>query len=223
MPAAPVGDVGDSDRPLVLGVNAKGEARFFGGDLLGMVVADFLAADGVVVPVAPGVVTSAVAMEGFGFVNFESEEVLADMRAFLWLLKSVNPKVKVVLTVSPVPLVATFENRSVVASTVYSKSVLRTVAGKLDAEFAWVNYFASYEVITAGPNASQYFGPDRRNVTQEGVAHVMRLFMQHFASPSTQSGLNALGSESGQTELERATQAIAAVVCDEEHLDAKLN
>ena len=44
---------GDSDRPLVLGVDpATGRARFFGGDLLGMVTADFLNADAVVVPIS---------------------------------------------------------------------------------------------------------------------------------------------------------------------------
>ena len=43
---------GDSDRPLVLGVDPSGAVRFFGGDLVGMIVADFLGADAVVVPVS---------------------------------------------------------------------------------------------------------------------------------------------------------------------------
>jgi phosphomannomutase len=44
---------GDSDRPLILGVNgATGEVRFFGGDLVGMVVAEYLGADAVVVPIS---------------------------------------------------------------------------------------------------------------------------------------------------------------------------
>ena len=44
---------GDSDRPLVLGIDpATGQARFFGGDLLGMVVAEYLGADAVVVPIS---------------------------------------------------------------------------------------------------------------------------------------------------------------------------
>ena len=44
---------GDSDRPLVLGVDARtGRVQFFGGDLLGMVVASFLQADAVVVPIS---------------------------------------------------------------------------------------------------------------------------------------------------------------------------
>jgi phosphomannomutase len=44
---------GDSDRPLLLGIDpAVGQVQFFGGDLLGMVVADFLGADAVVVPIS---------------------------------------------------------------------------------------------------------------------------------------------------------------------------
>lgn len=44
---------GDSDRPLILGVDAAtGQARFFGGDLLGMIVAEYLKADAVVVPIS---------------------------------------------------------------------------------------------------------------------------------------------------------------------------
>jgi len=44
---------GDSDRPLILGVDATaGRARFYGGDLAGMLVAEYLGADAVVVPVS---------------------------------------------------------------------------------------------------------------------------------------------------------------------------
>jgi phosphomannomutase len=50
---AAVSTDGDSDRPLVLGVDAAtGQARFFGGDLVGMVVAEYLGADAVVVPIS---------------------------------------------------------------------------------------------------------------------------------------------------------------------------
>ncbi len=43
---------GDSDRPLILGVEATGRVKFFGGDLVGMIVAEFLGADAVVVPIS---------------------------------------------------------------------------------------------------------------------------------------------------------------------------
>ena len=43
---------GDSDRPLILAPDASGRLHFFGGDLVGMVVAEYLGADAVVVPIS---------------------------------------------------------------------------------------------------------------------------------------------------------------------------
>ncbi|KAF1962221.1 putative phosphoglucomutase [Byssothecium circinans] len=43
---------GDSDRPLLLSPDSKGKLQFFGGDILGMVVAEFLGADAAVVPIS---------------------------------------------------------------------------------------------------------------------------------------------------------------------------
>ena len=44
---------GDSDRPLVLGLDpATNKVQFFGGDLVGMVAAEYLGADAVVVPIS---------------------------------------------------------------------------------------------------------------------------------------------------------------------------
>jgi phosphomannomutase len=44
---------GDSDRPLILGVDAATrKVKFFGGDLVGMVTAEYLGADAVVVPIS---------------------------------------------------------------------------------------------------------------------------------------------------------------------------
>lgn len=186
---------------------------------LGLTEAWHRRTDGAVVPVAPGVVAPAAHTDDFGFVNFSFADTLADMQAFLWQLKAVNPRVKVVLTVSPVPLVATYENRSVVASTAYSKAVLRAVAGQLEAQFPWVAYFASYEVITNASNRGRYFETDLRSVTDEGVAHVMRLFMKHFAQAAVPSAAGAALGQESPTEVERATQAVSAVVCDEERLD----
>ncbi len=44
---------GDSDRPLILGIDPKSsKVKFFGGDLVGMLTAEFLGADAVVVPIS---------------------------------------------------------------------------------------------------------------------------------------------------------------------------
>ena len=43
---------GDSDRPLLLGIDPDGKVHFFGGDLLGIVVADYLDPDAISVPIS---------------------------------------------------------------------------------------------------------------------------------------------------------------------------
>jgi phosphomannomutase len=43
---------GDSDRPLLCGIDADGKVRFYGGDLLGIIVADYLDADAIAVPIS---------------------------------------------------------------------------------------------------------------------------------------------------------------------------
>jgi hypothetical protein len=91
----------------------------------------------------------------------------------------------VVLTVSPVPLVATMEDRSIIQSTTYSKSVLRVCAEEMRRRYDFVDYFWSYEIITATYNNDRYFEPDRRSVNELGVRHVMRSFFRHFANLET--------------------------------------
>jgi phosphomannomutase len=56
VPATPIDAIvstdGDSDRPLILGIDPRTNApRFFPGDLVGMIVAEFLGADAIVLPV----------------------------------------------------------------------------------------------------------------------------------------------------------------------------
>lgn len=51
-PDAIVSTDGDSDRPLVAGVDASGRVRFFSGDLLGIIVAKYLGADAVAIPIS---------------------------------------------------------------------------------------------------------------------------------------------------------------------------
>ena len=43
-----------------------------------------------------------------------------------------------------------------------------------------VAYFPSFEIITGHYNHGRYFAPDLRSVTEEGVSHVMRVFLRHY-------------------------------------------
>lgn len=189
---------------------------------LGLTECWISALDGAAYPVAPGTAGGTYDPKRHRFVNFTMKEVVSDMNQFLAKLALVNPKARVILTVSPVPLVATAADRHVLVSTVYSKSVLRVAAEELEREHAHVQYFPSYEIIT-GPHAQgQYFGPDRRSVTEAGVNHVMKIFMAKMtvgtdAVPQPAPAL-AVPAEALQQQVQEM-QALAEAECDEEVLE----
>jgi hypothetical protein len=73
-------------------------------------------------------------------------------------------------------------------ATTYSKAVLRAAAGQLYAEFEDVDYFPSYEIITAGPGAGRFFAPGLRDVTPEGVDTVMGYFFSEHPPAASADG-----------------------------------
>jgi hypothetical protein len=143
---------------------------------LGLTEAWVSTSDGTVYPTAPGTIAGDYDPKAHAFVNFTYPEVLADMKAFWALLKQENPKVRMLLTVSPVPLNATATSDHVMVATTYSKSTLRAVAGDLAQSEKGIFYFPSYEIITAPSGRGMYYDPDWRNVNQYGVDYVMTHF-----------------------------------------------
>lgn len=141
--------------------------------------------DGTAFPACPGKDFGEFDATKYEFRNLTVAENVRYLEEFLDGLRRVNPSARVLLTVSPVPLVATMEDRSVIQSTVYSKSVLRVAADEIRRRFDTVEYFWSYEIITSTFNTDRYFEPDRRSVNEAGVAHVMRSFFRHFTDVET--------------------------------------
>jgi hypothetical protein len=174
--------------------------------------------DGAMFPLAPGVVAGEFDPAKYEFVNFGVHETEQDMAEFLVLLKSVNPAVKVLLTVSPVPLMATYEPRHVAVATCYSKSVLRVVADSLCRRFAWVDYFPSFEIITGSYNDGAYFEADHREVNSIGVAHAMRCFLHNYVD----RGPDAI-AHPAPVVLPSTPGPGSELICDEEALDQVRN
>lgn len=137
------------------------------------------AADGAAYPLCPGVAAGSFNPEHHHFINFDVDDVSDDLSRSISLIRSVNPKAKIILTVSPVALAATAEDRHVIVSTTYSKAVLRIAAERASKTIPSVAYFPSYEIITSPFNRTAYLADDLREVNQSGVDHVMRLFMEH--------------------------------------------
>lgn len=138
--------------------------------------------DGAVFPIAPGVVGGRFDADLVSFRNFDETETYDDLKSALKFIQTLNPDVKIILTVSPVPLNATYEDQHVLVSTTWSKSVLRVAAQKAVQQISECCYFPSYEIITSPYVRGRYFADDCREVTEEGVEHVMQLFMSHFAN-----------------------------------------
>ncbi|MGD9543895.1 MAG: GSCFA domain-containing protein [Methylocystis sp.] len=178
--------------------------------------------DGAAFPLCPGVSGGEYSSARHEFVNLGVDDVVSDMTAFIERLRGVNPGARIILTVSPVPLVATAEPRHVLMSTMYSKSALRVACDMLARAQDQVAYFPSYEIVAGGYASTDYFAPDRRSVTQEGVAHVMRVFDRHFIKRNTagealRGALRAL-APSRAVSTEDPIAAAMRLMCDEEAL-----
>jgi hypothetical protein len=185
---------------------------------LGLTEAWASRADGAVFTVCPGTAGGVFDPAWHEFQNFSVMDVVEDMTSFVAMLRHRNAKAKIILTVSPVPLVATARaNTHVLAATTYSKSVLRVAAETLARMLPGVMYFPAYEIIMSRAyDAGTYFAPDRREVTPPGVAHVLRVFAETFAGFAAPQVSPAPVTGAAYT---REMAAAMRVHCDEEALD----
>jgi len=186
-------------------------------------------ADRAAVPLAPGVADGSGLINDYRFENFEVSEMVEHLNVFLAKFRAVNPTAWTILTVSPVPLIATFEDRHVLVSTTYSKSALRVTADMVCRANPRVAYFPSYEMITGPHTRGAYYADDLRDVTTEGVDRVMSLFFKHYtdSTPVASQAVAAppdgrlvpegkLSESAGEAAL---IQEAAKIICDEEAID----
>ena len=107
------------------------------------------------------------------------EENVANLHRVEELLLGANPKCRFIVTVSPVPLRATFrDDCDVVSASFESKATLLVAVKQFIRESKAAYYFPSYEIVLAA--SPQPFREDARHVRTEVVAEVMRVFEQQF-------------------------------------------
>ncbi len=165
-------------------------------------------------PVCPGTARGRFDPQEHAFHNDSYPEVEADLRRVVDLLTEVNPDLRIVLTVSPVPLVATYTGQPVVVATSYSKSVLRAACEAVVRDRAAVDYFPSYEMITSHVGGGRFFADNLRDVRPEGVRFVMETFFARFLgreAPATPAPAPSFVPASPQDSLPLPDQ----VECDE--------
>jgi hypothetical protein len=106
----------------------------------------------------------------------------ANIRAIYDLIRKYRAEAKLIYTLSPIPLIATFRQQSCITANSISKAVLRAAIHEVYREV--VNdghfyYWPSYEIVLEGLGASPYgghFHGNRRHVNGAILDYVMRLF-----------------------------------------------
>lgn len=166
--------------------------------------------DGAVFPACPGTIAGSFDPQRHRFVNFAVSEVVADILGFIDRMRAIQPGLKIVLTVSPVPLVATAAGQHVYTATVYSKSVLRAAAGEVVSARQDVLYFPAYEIVT-GPGAENHFADDRRTVTADAVETVVDAMLRR--SEPAASGND--GDRDRSRALKQLSRQLAERECEE--------
>ena len=134
------------------------------------------------------------------FRNSTVGENLANLEAIHALLAEANPACQIILTVSPVPLRATFQRQNVVISNTVSKAILVAAASAFVANHDNVHYFPSYELVTTCiPGA---FKGDNRHVTRRAIRRIMRVFERMFLAESLPATTSPRSAQAGAPTLQ---------------------
>ncbi len=170
---------------------------------------------GLVYASAPGTIAGSWNPEEIVFHNFDYQEILADFLEFREIIKSIRPDIKFLITVSPVPLAATAMDSHILPATIYSKSVLRAVAGALAAKFYDIDYFPSYEIIMTPFLREVFYDESLREVTSNGVERVMKHFFCHYDVEGQENTFES--NEIMEIDVDAAAEE---VICEEVLLEA---
>ena len=108
-----------------------------------------------------------------------------NMRAIYDLIRKHRPDAKIIFTLSPIPLQATFRPNSCITSSSVSKAILRTAIDEIMREKSdegILHYWPSYELVT---DAFQMpFKHDRRHVEDDVLDYIMMLFEKTWCADS---------------------------------------
>jgi tetratricopeptide (TPR) repeat protein len=155
---------------------------------LGVAPAFFDRATGEFVLPRSTALNSRVLAEKYRFRTTTVQENVDNVLYVLDFIRKISPDIRFVVTVSPVPLVASFEYESAVQADCLSKSTMRLVAHEVvnNSGISNILYWPSFEVFRwAGSHASNYYAADDGaawHVSEEKVAGTINAFIDMFSA-----------------------------------------
>ena len=154
---------------------------------LGVAAAFFDRTTGAFVLPRPSALNSRALAEKYLSRTTSVKENVDNVLHLITFVRSISPGIRIVVTVSPVPLLASFEYESAVQADCLSKSTMRLVAHEVvnNSNIQDILYWPSFEVFRwAGSNASNYYAADDGaawHVSEEKVAGTIRAFVNMFS------------------------------------------
>ncbi len=128
----------------------------------------------------------------FEFRVLSYEDVLGGLRDLYQILSQYRTKpMRMLVTVSPVPLLSTFRNMDVLVANTYSKSVQRAAIDAFIAETDGVDYFPSYEFVVLSDPRVAWSRGDYRHVSPDLVSRIMSTVLTRYvegAAPDEGAG-----------------------------------
>ena len=133
------------------------------------------------------------------------EENKENLTAIYDLIRKHRPDAKILFTLSPIPLIATFRDNSCLTSNSVSKAVLRVAIDEVVREKkdeGYLNYWPSYELVTDVFKLP--YRPDRRHPKGPVLDYIMTLFEHTWCvetddpRPSLAEAWVKAGASSGQ-------------------------
>jgi hypothetical protein len=104
---------------------------------------------------------------------------VAELDRIYRLLHELNSNFRMIVTVSPVPMDATFSGFDIAVANTYSKAILRVSGEQFARNHSDVDYFPSFDMISLSPRAVAYKA-DCLHVTEESVRRVIGEFLRIY-------------------------------------------
>ena len=127
-------------------------------------------------PVCPGVIAGEFDPARYQLKCFTYDEVLDDLIQIRKILREVRPEIRMLLTLSPVPLTATARPDHVLTASMAAKATLRAAIDAFVLTHEDADYFPSYEIVTSPVCGGPWFEPNGRDIRPDGVDRVMQYF-----------------------------------------------
>lgn len=134
-------------------------------------------------PLAPGVRCGTYKPNMHQHKNQDYQDVYSNLMKALMLIKSVNQDIKIILSVSPNPLTASYQPGNVLINNTESKAKLLVAAKQATESISECYYLPSFEIINNPVSKYNFFKSNLRQVNEIGVRTVMGYIFSDSETP----------------------------------------